>query len=306
MNLKPLIAALAIVALPLTVRAEPPAEPAKSPIIFYTDFGTRDGALAAMKGVVYGLAPDLAVEDLSHENPSDMFEGAYRLYQTAPFWPKRSVFVTVIDPGVGTDRLSIVLKTKAGHYFVGPDNGLFTLIAEEEGIEGVRQIDEKTNRRPGSEKSYTFHGRDVFAYTGAKLAAGKISFEQVGPEVPAAKLVKVTYQKPAKKGDALTGMIPVLDVNYGNVWSNIPQEMFDALKIKDGGKVRVKTFHNGQLVDDLTAPYVHTFGNVPVGEPLVYINSLMNVSVALNQGNYAAAKKIESGEGWSVEVSKAK
>jgi S-adenosylmethionine hydrolase len=305
-NLKPLIAALAVAALPLAASAEPPAEPAKSPVIFYTDFGTRDGALAAMKGVVYGLAPDLSVEDLSHENPSDIFEGAYRLYQTAPFWPKGSVFVTVIDPGVGTDRLSIVLKTKAGHYFVGPDNGLFTLIAEEEGIEGVRQIDEKTNRRPGSEKSYTFHGRDVFAYTGAKLAAGKITFEQVGPEVPAAKLVKVTYQKPAKKGDVLTGMIPVLDVNYGNVWSNIPQEMFDALKIKDGEKVRVKTFHNGQLVDDLTAPYVHTFGNVPVGEPLVYINSLMNVSVALNQGNYAAAKKIDSGEGWTMEVSKTK
>jgi S-adenosylmethionine hydrolase len=302
-NLKPLIAALAVFALPMTAGAEPPAQ---SPLIFYTDFGTRDGALAAMKGVVYGLAPDLTVEDLSHENPSDIFEGAYRLYQTAPFWPAGSVFVTVIDPGVGTERLSIVLKTKAGHYFVGPDNGLFTLIAEEEGIEGVRQIDEKTNRRPGSEKSFTFHGRDVFAYAGAKLAAGKITFEQIGPEISAAKLVKVRYQKPEKKGESLTGMIPVLDVNYGNVWSNIPQEMFDKLKVKNGEKVRVKTFYQGKLVDDLTAPYVHTFGNVPVGEPLVYINSLMNVSVALNQGNYAAAKKIESGEGWTMEVSKAK
>ena len=303
MNLKPLIAALAVFALPMTAGAEPPAQ---SPLIFYTDFGTRDGALAAMKGVVYGLAPDLTVEDLSHENPSDIFEGAYRLYQTAPFWPAGSVFVTVIDPGVGTERLSIVLKTKAGHYFVGPDNGLFTLIAEEEGIEGVRQIDEKTNRRPGSEKSFTFHGRDVFAYAGAKLAAGKITFEQVGPEISAAKLVKVRYQKPEQKGESLTGMIPVLDVNYGNVWSNIPQEMFDKLKVKNGEKVRVKTFYQGKLVDDLTAPYVHTFGNVPVGEPLVYINSLMNVSVALNQGNYADAKKIESGEGWTMEVSKAK
>lgn len=306
MNLKPLIAALAVAALPLAAGAEPPAEPAKSPLVFYTDFGTRDGAVAEMKGVALGLAPDLTLADLSHENQSDIFEGAYRLYQTAPFWPKGSVFVTVIDPGVGTDRLSIVLKTKAGHYFVGPDNGLYTLIAEEEGIAGVRQIDEKTNRRPGSEKSHTFHGRDVFAWTGAKLASGQITFEQVGPEVPAAKLVKVTYQKPAKKGDAVTGMIPVLDVNYGNVWSNIPQEMFDTLKVKNGEKVRVKTFHNGQLVDDLTAPYMRTFGNVPIGEPLVYINSLMNVSVALNQGNYAAAKKIDSGEGWTMEVSKAK
>jgi S-adenosylmethionine hydrolase len=274
-------------------------------MVLYTDFGLRDGAVSEMKGVAYGLAPDLLISDLSHENQSDIFEGAYRLFQTAPFWAKGTVFVTVIDPGVGTARLSIVLKTKAGHYFVGPDNGLYTLIAELEGIEGVRKIDERTNRRPGSEQSYTFHGRDVFAYTGARLAAGLISFEQVGPEIPAASLVTFKYQKAERKGVVITGMIPVLDVQYGNVWTNVSQKLFDELKIKKGERVRVRTFHDGKQVDDLIAPYVNTFGDVPVGQPMIYINSLMNVSWALNQGDYAAARKIASGEGWSVEITRA-
>lgn len=276
-----------------------------SPLVLYTDFGNRDGAVSEVKGVAYGVAPGLLISDLSHENPSDIFEGAYRLYQTAPYWPKGTVFVTVIDPGVGTERLSVVLKTRAGHYYVGPDNGLFTLIAEQEGIEGLRQIDEKTNRRPGSEASYTFHGRDVFGYTGAKLAAGLISFDQVGPLLSPDKLVMLPYQKPARSGDTVTGLIPVLDIQYGNVWTNIPQSLFDELRIAIGDRVHVKFFHGRQLVNEVTAPYEHTFGNVPVGQPLVYINSLLDVAVALNQGSYAAVHGIGSGVDWTVEISKA-
>src|ERR1700686_2987632 len=120
--------------------------PARTPLVLITDFGTQDGAVSAMKGVAYSVSPDLLISDLSHENP-DIFTGAYRLYQTEEFWPKGTVFVCVIDPGVGTARLSIVLKTRNGHYFVGPDNGLFSLIAERDGVEAIRQIDESINRR---------------------------------------------------------------------------------------------------------------------------------------------------------------
>ena len=123
---------------------------ARSPLVLLTDFGTQDGAVSAMKGVAYGVSPDLLVSDLSHENPS-IFSGAYRLYQTEQFWPTGTVFVAVVDPGVGTSRLSVVLKTKNGHYFVGPDNGLLSLVAERDGVEGLRQIDESVNRRPGSD-----------------------------------------------------------------------------------------------------------------------------------------------------------
>ena len=276
---------------------------ARTPLVLLTDFGTTDGAVSAMKGVAYGVSQDLLISDLSHENP-DIFTGAYRLYQAEEFWPKGTVFVAVVDPGVGTERLSVVLKTRSERYFVAPNNGLLTLVAERDGIEELRQIDEKINRRPGSEQSHTFHGRDVFGYTGARLAAGVISFEQVGPKLPASALVSIAYRKPERVGDKVVGIIPVLDIQFGNVWTNIPKPLFDQLQVQLGQSVRVRISHDGELVDDTLAPYRRTFGEVAVGQPLVYINSLMNVAIALNLGNYAATHKVESGVDWLVEISK--
>ncbi len=172
---------------------------ADNALILQTDFSLKDGAVSAMKGVAFGVDHNLKIFDLTHEIPPyNIWEGAYRLYQTASYWPQGSVFVSVVDPGVGTDRKSVVLKTKNGQYFVSPDNGTLTLVAESLGIESVRQIDEKTNRLKGSEKSYTFHGRDVYAYTGARLASGAITFEQVGPELPA-KLSNFLIRKPKQQ-----------------------------------------------------------------------------------------------------------
>jgi len=276
---------------------------ARAPLVILTDFGTQDGAVSAMKGVAYGVSQDLLISDLSHENPS-IFDGAYRLYQTEQFWPEGTVFVAVVDPGVGTKRLSVVLKTRTGRFFVGPNNGLLSLVAERDGIEGLRQIDESINRRPGSDESHTFHGRDVFAYTGARLAAGVISFEQVGPSLPPQALINIAYRKPQRLGDKVAGIIPVLDVQFGNVWTNIPKPLFDELHVALGTALHVRIFHNGNLVDETRAPYQRTFGEVPVGKPLVYINSLLNVALALNQQNYAAAHKIESGPDWTIEIAK--
>ncbi|MGO9933431.1 MAG: S-adenosyl-l-methionine hydroxide adenosyltransferase family protein [Steroidobacteraceae bacterium] len=276
---------------------------ARAPLVILTDFGTQDGAVSAMKGVAYSVSQDLLISDLSHENPS-IFAGAYRLYQTEQFWPAGTVFVAVVDPGVGTKRLSVVLKTRTGRYFVGPNNGLLSLVAERDGIEGLRQIDESVNRRPGSDDSHTFHGRDVFAYTGARLAAGVISFEQVGPPLPPQALIDIAYRKPERIGPRVSGIIPVLDVQFGNVWTNIPKPLFDELHVALGTSLHVRIFHNGKLVDETTAPYQRTFGEVAVGKPLVYINSLLNIAVALNQENYAAAHKIESGPDWTIEIGK--
>ena len=276
---------------------------ARSPLVLLTDFGTQDGAVSAMKGVAYGVSQDLLVSDLSHENPS-IFVGAYRLYQAEQFWPADTVFVAVVDPGVGTARLSVVLKTRTGHYFVGPDNGLLSLVAERDGIAGLRQIDESINRRKGSDESHTFHGRDVFAYTGARLAAGVISFEQVGPVLPPQSLISIHYAKPEHVGDKVKGIIPVLDIQFGNVWSNIPKPLFGELHVGLGEIVHVRIFHHGKLIDDALMPYQRTFGDVPVGKPLAYVNSLLNVAVALNLGSYAAAHKIDSGPDWTVEFNR--
>jgi S-adenosylmethionine hydrolase len=276
---------------------------ARAPLVLLTDFGTQDGAVSAMKGVAYGVSQDLLISDLSHENPS-IFMGAYRLYQTEQFWPEGSVFVAVVDPGVGTQRLSVVLKTRNGHYFVGPNNGLLSLVAERDGIEGLRRIDESINRRPGSEESHTFHGRDVFAYTGARLAAGVISFEQVGPLLPPQSLILIPYRKAQRAGSTVSGIIPVLDVQFGNVWTNIPKDLFDPLHVALGASLHVRIYHAGRLVDETVAPYQRTFGDVAVGKPLVYVNSLLNLAVALNQGSFAAAHKIESGPDWSIEIGK--
>lgn len=279
---------------------------AEQALVLQTDFGTKDGAVAAMRGIAVGVSPRLSIYDLSHENtPFDIWEAAYRLKQAAPFWPTGTVFVSVIDPGVGTARKSVVLRTKSGHLFVGPDNGSWTLIAEELGVAAVREIDETKNRRAGSERSYTFHGRDVYAYVGARLAAGVIKFEEVGPELPA-RVVALDYERPRLDAGALVGTIPYLDFQYGNVWTNLDEALFAKLSPAAGDRFRVTIAKGGRTVYAGEMPYARTFGDVPEGAPLLYLNSLMNVSFALNQGNFAKQHSVACGADWSVRVEKIK
>jgi S-adenosylmethionine hydrolase len=278
----------------------------ESALVIQTDFGTKDGAVAAMKGVAVGVDPRLAIYDLSHENtPFDVWEAAYRLKQTAPFWPTGTVFVSVIDPGVGTERKSVVLRTKTGQLFVGPDNGTWTLIAEELGISEVREIDESKHRRAGSEKSHTFHGRDVYVYVGAQLAAGVLAFSDVGPLRPP-RVVMLPYERARRDGDELVGTIPYLDFQFGNVWTNLDEALFRQLDPQLGENFRVTIRHAGEVKFEGIMPYHRTFGDVPNGAPLLYVNSLMNIAFALNQGSFVQAHGIESGAEWSVHVRKIK
>ncbi|MBI2812901.1 MAG: S-adenosyl-l-methionine hydroxide adenosyltransferase family protein [Opitutae bacterium] len=278
---------------------------AQHALVMQTDFGTKDGAVAAMKGIAFGVSPTLAIHDLSHENtPFDIWEAAYRLKQTAEFWPAGTVFISVVDPGVGTERASIVLQTKSGHFFVGPDNGTWTLVAEELGIAAVRRVDEKLNRRAGSEKSYTFHGRDIYAFTGARLASGKITYEQVGPLLEP-KVVSLPYERPAMKAGGLQGTIPQIDFHYGNVWTNIPDTLFNELKPAFGDKFLVVICHDGKEAYRGVMPYVRTFGDVPVGSPLLYLNSLLNVGCALNRGSFSQQNGLSSGGGWTARIERA-
>lgn len=277
----------------------------KAAVVFQSDFGVKDGAVSAMKGVATEVDPALRLYDLTHEIPAyNIWEAAYRLQQTAPYWPAGTVFVSVVDPGVGTDRKSVVMKAKNGQYFVTPDNGTLTLIAESIGIDQVREIDETLNRRKNSGASYTFHGRDVYAYTGARLAAGVISFEQVGKLLPDT-VVRIPYQQAVANMDTLYGGIPILDVQYGNIWTNINDSIINYLKLSLDKEVEVLILHNDSVIFHRTVPFVNTFGGVPEGHALAYVNSLMNFSLALNRRSFADSFHISSGPEWKIKLVKA-
>lgn len=273
-------------------------------LVFQSDFGLKDGAVAAMKGVAFSVSADLRIFDITHEIPVyNIWEAAYRLNQAAPYWPKGTVFVSIVDPGVGSDRKSVVLKTKSGQYVVSPDNGTLTLIAESSGIEEVREIDEAKNRLKNSDQSYTFHGRDVYAYTGARLAAGVIIFENVGPKLKL-DIVRLSYQKPLYENGEIRGNIPVLDIQYGNVWTNIDNKTFQNLQVKNGDSVRVKIYHENVLVYEGKMRFAKTFSDVPKEKELGYLNSLLNFSLGINTGSFSNRYKIQSGPDWTIAIRK--
>ena len=190
----------------------------KHPLVFQSDFGYVDGAVSAMYGVAYGVDPSLNISNLTHEiTPFDIWEASYRLIQTVNYWPAGTVFVSVVDPGVGSSRRSIAVKTTTGQYIITPDNGSLTHIKRMTGIAEARTIDETVNRLQGSSESYTFHGRDIFAYTGARLAAGIIDFAGVGPEIPVESVVELPVVEAELSGDTVSGTIDVLDVRFGSL-----------------------------------------------------------------------------------------
>lgn len=273
-------------------------------LVFQTDFGLKDGAVAAMKGVAFGVSPQLKQFDLTHEIPAyNIWEAAYRLEQTYAYWPAGTVFVSVVDPGVGSDRRSVVAKLITGQFVVTPDNGTLTLLAENPGIEAICLIDEQRNRLPGSGDSYTFHGRDVYAYTGARLASGTIQFEEVGPP-QRTDIVRIPYTKAAISQGVLSGTIPVLDIQYGNLWTNIPFSLLQQAGIRYNDRLVVDIYDNQKKIFSGSMPFVTTFSAVKEGQPLAYINSLLQLSFALNQASFATKHHIGSGGNWRVQVQK--
>lgn len=273
-------------------------------LVFQSDFGVKDGAVAAMKGVAYSLSPELSMFDLTHEIPAyNIWEAAYRLNQSASYWPAGTVFVSVVDPGVGSSRKSVVMKSKTGHFFVTPDNGTLTLVAENLGVEEVRIIDEKRNRLKNSNESYTFHGRDVYAYTGAKLAAGIISFREVGDSV-LKDVVRLPYQKATKDKGTIAGTIDILDIQYGNLWTNIGKDLLASQNIKPGDEVALRILNKNKVVFEGKVLFANTFADVAAGKPIAYLNSLLKFSVALNQASFSDKYKIGSGPDWTIHIKK--
>ena len=278
----------------------------KKNLVIQSDFGLADGAVSAMYGVALSVDEDLSIYDLTHEIPQyDIWEASYRLIQTVDYWPSGTVFVSVVDPGVGSDRRSIVVRTVNGQYIVTPDNGTLTHVKRMLGIEGARIIDESINRLPNSGESYTFHGRDVYVYTAARLAAGIIDFDGVGPKTEVDTITELHIVEASEEKGLVSGTVDVLDVRFGSLWTNIPRKLFMDLGVKHGGRVEVSIENGKRLVYKNILTYTRSFADVNVGEGLVYVNSLDNMAVAINQGSFSKAYNIGTGTEWKISIRKA-
>ncbi len=292
-----LTAALIAVMLAGAIQAED-REPSKAdPLIIQADF-----AGLVMTGVAHSIHSELPIFNVRPLIPLyDIRAASDSLAYNAQTWPPGSVFVSVVDPGVGTDRKSVVLETRNGLYFVSPDNGSLSGVAETYGIQAVREIDESVNRRADTEWSHTFHGRDVYAYVGAKLAAGVIDFEQVGPLLPAAVIMLERSTGTFSEG-VFEGRVAGGEGRLGNVYFDIDRELFAEAEPTHGEIFRLEIAHGRQSVFSGDVPYVPSFGAVPVGENLLFINSSGDLSVAVNQGHFADKYGIGVGSEWRIRL----
>lgn len=274
-------------------------------LVFQSDFGYSDGAVAAMTGVALCVDPTLKIYNLTHDIPPfDSFEASYRLLQAVPYWPEGTVFVTVVDPGVGSERKSIVAETRKGQYIVSPDNGSISHIARSIGIRRVFEISEEVGRRKNSENSHTFHGRDIYAYTGALLASGTVRVEEIGPEISKDELRLFQGIEPIVTDSKVRGMIETLDVRFGSLWTNISRELFERLGIQPGDVIDVSIYNGKTRMYRSFVNFSHTFADVEIGEPLLYVNSMDHIGLAINQGNFAKAYNIGTRDPWYIVLEK--
>jgi len=244
-----------------------------------TDFGTANDATAICRAVMFNIAPEARITDITHQvTPFSIEEGARFLAGVTPYYPTGTVFLAVIDPGVGTARKAIIVKSKKGQFFVLPDNGLITPVLERDGFDSAHEI---TNTAWMLEPavSSTFHGRDIFSPAAAHLAAGW-DFALAGPEI--GDLVRLRTKVAAITEKGIEGQVIGLDDPFGSLITNISADDFKLLGYNLGDKVVVEIDKK-----PVTLPYLKTFMDVPVGDPLLYVDSRGRMAIALNQGNYS-------------------
>jgi S-adenosylmethionine hydrolase len=254
-------------------------------IVFMNDFGTANDAVAICKGVMLSIAPEAHIMDITHHvTPYQIEEASRFLAGVTPYYPAGTVFIVVVDPGVGTSRKAVIVKSKKRQYFVLPDNGLITPVLDRDGLDIAREI---TNPHwmIQAPVSSTFHGRDIFSPAAAHLAAGW-EFNLVGPEVP--QLVTLTPKTSTTTEKGIDGDIIGLDDPYGSLITDIPGEDFKQLGYRPGDKLQVQINKKPVIL-----PFVKTFMDVPVGDVLLYLDSRGRVGIAINQGNYSKKFNVE-------------
>ncbi len=276
--------AFSLLALLLFIPATASAQTAKYPqtIVFMTDFGVVDDSVAICRGVMYSIMPDVRIVDLTQQvTPFSILDGARFLFGATPYYPAGTVFVVVVDPTVGSTRKAIVAKSKRGQYFVLPDNGLLTLVEQRDGIESAHEIT-NTDWMIGTKMSSTFHGRDIFSPVGAHVARGE-DWTKVGPEMPVASLVRLELKAAKLDERGATAEVIATDGPFGNLVTNLDAEDFLKLGYQRGQTVPVKVGDK-----EMKIKFVKTFSDVPVGEPLLYVDSRGHLGLAVNQKSFAA------------------
>jgi S-adenosylmethionine hydrolase len=265
------------------------SEAAKYPqtIVFMTDFGVVDDSVAICRGVMYSIMPDVRIVDLTHQvTPFSIGDGARFLFGATPYYPAGTVFVVVVDPGVGSTRKAIVARSKRGQFFVLPDNGLLTLVEQRDGIDAVREIT-NPDWMIGGKLSSTFHGRDIFSPVGAHVARGD-DWTKVGPEMAVQDLVRLELKASTLDDRGLSATIIATDGPFGNLVTNVAAEDFLKLGYARGQEVPVTL--GGK---EMTIKFVKTFSDVPLNQPLLYIDSRGRFALAVNQNSFAATYGIK-------------
>ena len=276
-------------------------------LVFQTDFTYMEGAISSMYGVVKSVDRELEIIDATHEIPQfDIWSASYRLYQTMNFWPEGTIFVSVVDPGVGTKRKACIAKTTDGYFIVTPDNGTLTHINKWFKIEEIREIDVEKNRLKGknTEEVSVFHGRDLFAYTAARFASGKISFEDIGETYPVSEIVSFPVLEPSLNDGEISGIFEINDPNFGNVWTNIPLRMFRDAGFSYGDFVHMTIINDGNVVFDDEVLFQKSYGYAKKGEPVIYNNEVMRIAVAVAEGNFCRSYDVSYGSDWIVTFKK--
>ncbi len=274
-------------------------------IVMQTDFGTDNISVSTMKGVCKITDPALEVFDSCHAiRPFDVLAASDGLCYTIPFWPEGTVFVSVVDPGVGTSRRACVALLNNGSFVVTPDNGSLTYVKERIGVKAVREIDETVNRFPTTKDIHIFHGRDLFSYTAARLASGIIDFAGVGKEYPVSEIVMADYVHPEKGSDYLYGMIVEATEHFGLLGTNIPFKWLSDIGMEYGSKALVELRYKDKILYSKILPLEKSFGFVPVGEDLIFSGELATIQIATNQGNIVKDYKLDYGPDWTFKLKK--
>ncbi len=259
-----------------------------------TDFGYRDHYVGAMKGVIAGIAPDARIIDITHGiAPQSVTSGALALAQSWRYFPKRTIFLAVVDPGVGTARLPIAIETHAGARFVGPDNGVLYLAAKEAGIKRLVELRAPKYRLP--EVSSTFHGRDVFAPAAAWLSSGT-RITVLGPTLK--QMTQLTIPSPEHRARTLMGEVIYVD-GFGNLVTNLDRAALEEFAASFRATSLLVRIDKGASMEIFQA-----YGDVPSGAPLAILGSFELLEIAVRDGSAASSFGMAEGAPVSIIVVK--